>query len=102
MVTAVPTSMTGYLCAKPTPLEALRLGEIAMPAVPDDGVLVRVRASSVNPVDAFPTTLPGYFMAGRKPVVLGTDFAGVVEAVGSAVTRFRPGDEVFGGARGAF
>ena len=102
MVVTVPTSMKGYLCGKPTSLDALRLGEIAMPAVPDDGVLIRVHASSANPVDLFPATFAGYMMGGRKPVVLGTDFAGVVEKVGSAVTSFRPGDEVFGGARGAF
>ncbi|HET9781295.1 MAG TPA: NAD(P)-dependent alcohol dehydrogenase, partial [Candidatus Dormibacteraeota bacterium] len=41
-------------------------------------------------------------MAGRKPVILGTDFSGVVESVGSAVRAFRPGDEVFGGGKGAF
>jgi NADPH:quinone reductase-like Zn-dependent oxidoreductase len=102
MLTTVPTSMKGYLCDKPISLEALRLGEIAMPAVPDDGVLVRVRASSANPVDLFPTSFAGYMLGGRKPVVLGTDFAGVVEAVGSEVSSYRAGDEVFGGARGAF
>ncbi|HET9782364.1 MAG TPA: NAD(P)-dependent alcohol dehydrogenase, partial [Candidatus Dormibacteraeota bacterium] len=102
MVTAVPTSMKAYLCAGPTSLEALRVTELPLPAVPDDGVLIRVHASSTNPVDLFPLSLAGYLMAGRKPVILGTDFSGVVESVGSAVRAFRPGDEVFGGGKGAF
>jgi len=96
------TSMKGYRIERPAAPGSLRPSEIAMPVVPDDGVLIRVHASSANPVDLFPTTLAGYLVGGRKPVVLGTDFAGVVESVGSAVTSFRPGDEVFGGARGAF
>jgi NADPH:quinone reductase-like Zn-dependent oxidoreductase len=103
VLTAVQSaSMKGYRIERPTAPGALRPSEIAMPRVPDDGVLIRVRASSANPVDLFPTSLAGYLMAGRKPVILGTDFAGVVESVGSSVSSFRPGDEVFGGARGAF
>ena len=102
-VTSVASaSMKAYRIERPTALGELRPSEIAMPLVPDDGVLIRVHASSANPVDLFPTTLAGYLVGGRKPVVLGTDFAGVVESVGSSVTSFRPGDEVFGGARGAF
>ena len=95
-------SMKAYRIERPTAPVALRPSEIAMPVVPDDGVLIRVRASSANPVDLFPTSFVGYLMGGRKPVVLGTDFAGVVESVGSSVASFRPGDEVFGGAAGAF
>jgi len=95
-------SMKAYRIERPTAPVALRPSEIAMPVVPDDGVLIRVRASSANPVDLFPTSFVGYLMGGRKPVVLGTDFAGVVESVGSSVASFRPGDEVFGGAVGAF
>jgi NADPH:quinone reductase-like Zn-dependent oxidoreductase len=86
--------------------ESLKLEEIEKPAVPDDGVLVRVHASSVNPVDLFPLSGAGRLMRriNRKPRrdVLGTDFAGTVESVGKDVTRFRPGDEVFGGGHGAF
>ena len=102
MPITIPTSMKAYLCVKPTALASLALVETPMPVVPDDGVLVRVRASSANPVDLFPTSFAGYLAGGRKPVVLGTDFAGVVESVGSAVTSYRPGDEVFGGGNGAF
>jgi NADPH:quinone reductase-like Zn-dependent oxidoreductase len=94
--------MKAFRIERPAAIGALRPSELAMPVVPDDGVLIRVHASSANPVDLFPTSLAGYLMGGRKPAVLGTDFAGVVESVGSSVSGFRPGDEVFGGGRGAF
>jgi NADPH:quinone reductase-like Zn-dependent oxidoreductase len=86
--------------------DSSRLEEIERPAVSGDDVLVRVQASSVNPVDLFPLSGAGRLMRrlNRKPRrdVLGTDFAGTVESVGKDVTRFRPGDEVFGGGHGAF
>jgi NADPH:quinone reductase-like Zn-dependent oxidoreductase len=85
---------------------SMKLEEIERPAVPDDGVLIRVHASSVNPVDLFPLSGAGRLMrmVARKPKrdVLGTDFAGTVQSVGKDVTRFRPGDEVFGGDHGSF
>jgi len=86
--------------------DSLMLDEIEKPVLPDDGVLVRVHASSVNPVDLFPLSGAGRLMRSinRKPRrdVLGTDFAGTVESVGKDVTRFRPGDGVFGGEHGSF
>src|SRR6202165_5459310 len=95
--------MRAILCRRPGRPEALELDEIDRPTIADDGVLVRVHAASVNPVDFFPLSgvaytarlLSGGFKA--KPVVLGTDFAGTVEAVGKDVTEFKPGDEVLGG-----
>jgi NADPH:quinone reductase len=60
-------------------------------------LLVRVRASSVNPVDAF--IAAGYLEAMAEhafPVILGRDFAGVVEQAGDGVTGFAAGAEVFG------
>jgi len=73
----------------------------------DDQVLVRVHAASVNPVDwhymrgePYIMRLGSGFGAPANPRV-GTDFAGTVEAVGKAVTKFKPGDEVFGGRNGA-
>jgi NADPH:quinone reductase-like Zn-dependent oxidoreductase len=87
--------------------DVLELREIDKPAVPDDGLLVRVRAASVNPVDWYTMTGTPYLMrlqAGlRKPKDTGLriDFAGTVEAVGGSVSQFRPGDEVFGRS-GAF
>ena len=95
--------MRAIVCERPGPAAGLVVSEIASPSVPDDGVLVRVRASSANPVDLFPTSRAGHFVNRKqKPMVLGTDYAGTVEAVGKDVTRFRVGDEVFGGRRGAF
>jgi NADPH:quinone reductase-like Zn-dependent oxidoreductase len=83
--------------------------DVDEPALTDDGVLVRVRASSVNPAEWFAVTgrpyvaRPAMGLLRPKDAVLGADFAGTVEAVGSAVTDLRPGDAVFGGSSsGAF
>ena len=95
--------MQAVICEK---RGVMKLQEVELPAVPDDGVLVRVRASSVNPVDLFPLSGAGRLMGklARKPKrdVLGSDFAGTVHSVGKDVTRFQPGDEVFGGEHGSF
>ncbi|MFI5054649.1 MAG: NAD(P)-dependent alcohol dehydrogenase, partial [Acidimicrobiia bacterium] len=86
----------------------LELQEIDKPEITDDGVLVRVHASSVNPADRYSTLGTPYvarpMMGLLKPRTnrVGTDFAGTVEAVGKDVTEFRPGDEVFGGKGGAY
>ena len=82
--------------------------EVDTPPPGDDEVLVGVRAASVNPAD-------WHFMRGepyliramtglRKPrdIRFGADLAGEVKAAGKNVTRFRPGDAVFGSSRGAF
>lgn len=87
--------------------DVLRCEEVEQPIPGDDEVLIRVRAASVNPLDwrlmrgeprlmrlAFGLRRP---RRGRP----GVDVAGVVEAAGGNVTRLRPGDEVFGNARGA-
>ena len=88
--------------------DVLQLREIDRPVVTDDRVLVRVRAASVNALD-WHTVHGGRLirMIGalmRQPFnpVRGVDVAGHVEAVGKNVTRLRPGDEVFGVARGSF
>lgn len=87
--------------------EVLELRDIDKPAIGDDEVLVRVRAAGVNPADwAVMSGLPYiarpvYGMRKPKNAVRGTDVAGQVEAVGTGVTRFRPGDEVFGWCVGA-
>ncbi|MBM4425653.1 MAG: NAD(P)-dependent alcohol dehydrogenase [Chloroflexi bacterium] len=87
--------------------DVLKIEEVEKPAVTDDGVLVRVHASSVNPAEWYGMT--GLFIARLmgglfkpKDPRLGGDFAGVVEAVGAHVTDFKPGDEVYGGRSGAF
>jgi NADPH:quinone reductase-like Zn-dependent oxidoreductase len=89
--------------------DVLRLEEIAKPVPNDNQLLIKVRAASVNPLD-------WHYMRGEPYLVrivqtgllsptsprLGVDFAGTVESVGSKVTKFKPGDEVFGGRLGAF
>jgi NADPH:quinone reductase-like Zn-dependent oxidoreductase len=91
------------------PPEVLRIAEVPKPEVVDDGVLVRVLATSVNRGDwyalAGKPVLARAMMGGiRRPKseYLGTDFAGVVEAVGDDVHDLVPGDAVFGGKSGAF
>lgn len=71
--------------------------EIPVPSPGDGEVLVKVQASSVNGFDAAVAAgmLQG-MMEHRYPVVLGKDFAGVVEAVGEGASHFAPGDQVFG------
>ena len=87
--------------------DVLRLEDIQMPAVDDDGVLVRVRAASLNVIDwhymrgAPLLTRMGEGLRTPKTRGLGFDVAGEVEAVGKNVTDVRPGDAVFGSALGA-
>jgi NADPH:quinone reductase-like Zn-dependent oxidoreductase len=87
--------------------DAVELQEIDKPDLADDGVLVRVRAASINPADWYAMMgRPSLFRAQMglikpKERVLGADFAGTVEALGKEVTGFRAGDEVFGARTGA-
>jgi phosphomethylpyrimidine synthase len=77
--------------------EVLELRDLEDPQPLPTEVLVRVAAAGVNPVDA--KTRGGRGMAkllGEPPLVLGWEVAGVVEEVGRGVTRFQPGDRVFG------
>jgi len=86
----------------------LRLEEVEAPVVGDDGVLVRVHAASVNPVDRHLMRGQPYLvhltdgLLGPKVTIRGVDLAGRVEAVGVDVTQFQPGDAVFGHRRAAF
>jgi NADPH:quinone reductase-like Zn-dependent oxidoreductase len=88
------------------PPDVLQLNEIEKPTPKENQVLVEVHAASVNTLDL---SMRGPFLARiitgglRKPKNqrIGVDLAGRVEAVGSAVTQFKPGDEVFGGGAGA-
>jgi NADPH:quinone reductase-like Zn-dependent oxidoreductase len=89
--------------------DVLELRDINEPVAEHDEVLVRVHAAGVDQgvwhVMAglpYPIRLAGYGLRAPKTAVLGADVAGVVEAVGSDVTRFRPGDEVFGIAKGSY
>jgi NADPH:quinone reductase-like Zn-dependent oxidoreductase len=88
--------------------EELHVETVAKPVPADDQLLVRVHAAAVNPLDWHYLRGTPYLLridAGlRYPQDprLGTDFAGTVESVGTAVTKFKAGDAVFGGAAGAF
>jgi NADPH:quinone reductase-like Zn-dependent oxidoreductase len=88
--------------------DVLKCEEVEKPVPKDDELLIKVRAAAVNPLDwrlmqGKPTMLRLFFGL-RKPKSgrPGIDFAGVVEAVGSKVTQFKPGDSVFGACRWAF
>jgi NADPH:quinone reductase-like Zn-dependent oxidoreductase len=87
-------------------IDQLRIEDVPTPVVPDDGLLVQVHAASINIADLFSISPAGRLMNwsssknGSAPVP-GTDFAGIVERVGSGVITFQPGDEVFGSKRGS-
>ena len=87
--------------------DVLEMVDLERPEPADDEVLVRVRAASVNPADWYEMTGWLYLfrfstgLLGPKNPRLGTDFAGVVEAVGKDKTEFHPGDRVFGARTGA-
>jgi NADPH:quinone reductase-like Zn-dependent oxidoreductase len=88
--------------------DVLQVREIDKPAVTDGSVLVKVRAASVNALDWHSVhggkmiRAVSTLMRQPEQPVRGVDVAGHVEAVGAGVTRFAPGDEVFGGAPAAF
>ena len=87
--------------------DVIRLEDVPKPTAKDDEILVRVHAASVNPLDwhylegtPYMVRIDGGFGKPDNPR-LGVDFAGTVEAVGKSVTRFKPGDQVFGAKFGA-
>jgi NADPH:quinone reductase-like Zn-dependent oxidoreductase len=90
--------------------DVLELREVEKPTPKDDEVLVKIHASSANPADRATMSGPPFLfrflfqMGLRKPKDprLGNDIAGQIEAVGSNVTQFKPGDEVFGAFTGGF
>lgn len=87
--------------------DVLALREVGRPTVGDDAVLVRIRAASINAMDWGLVRVPLVHVVMRllgRPVssIRGADMAGIVEACGRNVSRFKPGDEVFGIARGTF
>jgi NADPH:quinone reductase-like Zn-dependent oxidoreductase len=114
---ACPDSLPA-LAAGATPMKAARfhcyggpevvhVEDAAKPVPARDEVLVRVHAAGLNPLDwhymrgvPYLMRLSGGFGRPKDPT-MGVDFAGVVEAVGQDVTRFKPGDRVFGAKGGA-
>ena len=89
--------------------DVLELRDIDIPEIGDDEVLVRVHAAGVGR-DVwhvmtglpYPIRLAGYGLRAPKNPVIGSDVAGVVETVGKDVSRFQPGDEVFGIGKGSY
>src|SRR5829696_7736702 len=89
--------------------DVLQLRDVDKPEIGDDDVRLRVHAAGVGR-DVwhvmtglpYPIRLAGYGLRAPKNPVIGSDLAGVVEAVGKDVSRFRPGDEVFGIGKGSY
>jgi NADPH:quinone reductase-like Zn-dependent oxidoreductase len=91
------------------PPDVMRLRDIERPQIADDEVLVHVHAAGVDRGVwhvmtglPYPVRLAGYGLRAPKTPVPGMDLAGVVEAVGRRVARFKPGDEVFGIGKGTY
>ncbi len=101
--------MKAFTYTKYGPPDVLELKEVEKPAPKENEVLIKVRAASVNAADwhllsadIFLVRLMSGGLSKPKDPRLGSDVAGQVEAVGSRVTQFRLGDEVFGGGEGSF
>src|SRR5580700_10224921 len=88
-----PTMQAALLEAHGGPF---RLAKIARPVPGDGEVLVRIAASGVNPLDTKIHAGAAEHAKQKLPAILGIDLAGTIDRVGPGVTRFRPGDEVFG------
>ena len=92
--------MKAIVCEKYGPPDVLQLRETPKPVPKDNEALVKIRAASLNAADL--ETLRGDFVtrmvAPLKPKhrIPGTDFAGQIEAIGSRVMQFKPGDEIWG------
>lgn len=77
--------------------EVLQLAEVPIPAVQATTVLIKVKAVSINPLDWKIRNGEMKLMSGSKfPKGIGIDFSGIVEEIGTAVTKYHKGDEVFG------
>jgi NADPH2:quinone reductase len=84
---------------QPGPPENIHYGELPTPKPQGAEVLVKVRAVSVNPIDTYIRS-GAVAMPLPLPFVIGCDLAGVVEGVGPAARRFKPGDRVWGSNQG--
>src|SRR5713101_3285704 len=104
------SKMKAVVCRRYGSPDVLEVAEVDIPVLADDRVLVRVRASSMNPTDKYSVRGPlvvrisgnGLLRPKLKTQIRGTDLAGEVVAVGKNVTKFKPGDEVFGTGLGAY
>ncbi|HZW25427.1 MAG TPA: zinc-binding dehydrogenase [Gallionella sp.] len=87
--------MKAILATAPGGTDVLQLRDVPKPELPSvHHIRVKLAAAGVNPVDAKLRAKPAYH-PDKLPAILGCDGAGVVEAVGDQVTRFRVGDEVY-------
>lgn len=99
--------MKAMVCERYGP-DAVELRDVPQPEVGDDQVLVRVRASSVNPAEWYGVYAPPFVrvfsrqLRRPKDPSVGFDVSGTIEAVGKDVTTLAPGDDVFGSATGAW
>jgi NADPH:quinone reductase-like Zn-dependent oxidoreductase len=96
--------MKAIVYTKFGPPDVLQLQEVEKPAPKDNQVLIKIYATTVAKEDPDMRASPGFngILKPRNPI-LGQELAGEVEAIGRDVTRFRPGDQVFGiGAFGAY
>ena len=73
--------------------EVLRYEDVPRPEPKANEILVRVQAAGVNPVD---WKIREGHLSGTLPTIMGVDFSGIVESVGSGVTKYRSGDALFG------
>src|SRR5512134_375095 len=89
--------MKAIVYAQFGPPEVFRLKEVEKPEPRDREVLIRIYATTVVKEDPDWRASPGFngFLKPRNPI-LGQELAGEVEAIGRDVTRFRPGDQIFG------
>jgi NADPH:quinone reductase-like Zn-dependent oxidoreductase len=99
--------MKAILCEKYGPPDVLQLQEVEKPTPKDNQVLVQVHAASLNISDYYGmnggvSRFMGNGLRKPKDPRMGGDIAGRVEAVGSSVTQFQPGNEVFGTCAGGF
>ena len=102
--------MKAVVCRRYGPPNVLEIEDVDLPVLADDRVLVRVRASSMNPTDKYSVRGPwvarisgnGLLKPKPKMQIQGTDLAGEVVSVGKNVTKFKPGDKVFGTGLGAY
>lgn len=72
--------------------DEVQIEDIPKPSAGENEVLVKIAAAGVNPVD-YKVVMHGYF---SRPIIIGSDISGTVEAVGSNIKLFKPGDEVIG------
>jgi NADPH:quinone reductase-like Zn-dependent oxidoreductase len=99
--------MKAILYHRHGPPEVLQFEDVPQPVPADDQVQIRVHAAGLNPLDWRLMRAPAWLIkiiqrfSKVKITGLGVDVAGIVESVGAKVTRFSPGDAVFGGCNGS-